>query len=81
MLHELTLRGVSRLLAEGGPTLAIQLLNADLVDVVHIFRSTEPVGGSIVALNMDKFAPSSRPVGFDGGKWEIWNKPIMWHNT
>jgi riboflavin biosynthesis pyrimidine reductase len=81
MLHELTLRGVTRLLAEGGPTLAIQLLNADLVDVVHVFRSTEPVGGSIVALNMDKFAPAPRPVGFDGGKWEIWNKPIMWHNT
>lgn len=76
LLHELTLRGVSRLLVEGGPTLAMQLLNDDLVDVVHIFRSTKPVGGSIVALNMDKFRTAPILVDFDGGIWEIWDKPI-----
>jgi diaminohydroxyphosphoribosylaminopyrimidine deaminase/5-amino-6-(5-phosphoribosylamino)uracil reductase len=77
MLHELTLRGVTRLLAEGGPRVAMQLLNADLVDVVHIFRSAEPAGGSIVSLNMEKFGSAPRLVDFDGGKWEIWNKPII----
>jgi hypothetical protein len=54
----------------------MQLLNDDLVDVVHIFRSTKPVGGSIVALNMDKFRTAPILVDFDGGIWEIWDKPI-----
>jgi len=76
MLHELTLRGVCRLLVEGGATLASRMLQNDLVDVLHIFRSNKPVGGSIVTLNVGSFVSPSSLVQFDGGVWEIWYKKI-----
>jgi diaminohydroxyphosphoribosylaminopyrimidine deaminase/5-amino-6-(5-phosphoribosylamino)uracil reductase len=71
MLHELTLSGVCRLLVEGGATLASQLLQNDLVDVLHIFRGAKPVGGSIVKLNAGAFGSPTRFVQFDGGVWEV----------
>jgi diaminohydroxyphosphoribosylaminopyrimidine deaminase/5-amino-6-(5-phosphoribosylamino)uracil reductase len=37
-------RGITRLMVEGGPTLAAALLAADLVDAAHIFRSPAIVG-------------------------------------
>jgi diaminohydroxyphosphoribosylaminopyrimidine deaminase/5-amino-6-(5-phosphoribosylamino)uracil reductase len=74
LLHELTLRDVSRLLAEGGRTLAMELLKADLVDVIHVFRSTKPAGGPTVILDAAKLAPPPKMARFDGGVWEVWER-------
>jgi len=74
LLHELTLRGVCRLLVEGGPTLALQMLQDDLVDVLHIFRGAKPMGGSIVKPDTGKLGLTSKLARFDGGTWEIWNR-------
>jgi diaminohydroxyphosphoribosylaminopyrimidine deaminase/5-amino-6-(5-phosphoribosylamino)uracil reductase len=38
-------RGISRLMVEGGPTLAAALLTADLIDDAVLFRSDKVVGG------------------------------------
>jgi len=74
LLIELGLRGLNRLLAEGGPTLARQLLNENLVDVLHIFRSTKPAGGNAVMLDTTRFGKPAMQAGFDGGVWEVWER-------
>jgi len=74
LLHELGLRGACRLLAEGGPTLAKQLLIEDLVDVMHIFRSTKPAGGDAVILGTARFGQVAMQAEFDGGVWEVWKR-------
>jgi len=74
LLQELTVRGVCRLLVEGGATLASQMIQNDLADVLHIFHGTKPAGGSIVKLNVSSFGSPSSLVQFDGGVWEIWYK-------
>jgi len=74
LLIELGLRGACRLLAEGGPTLARQLLDESLVDVLHLFRSAKPAGGEAVLLDTARFGKSATQVGFDGGVWEIWER-------
>ncbi len=51
LLHELSSRGVGRVLVEGGAKTAQAFLNAGLVDKIHLFRSTKPAGG--VILNLD----------------------------
>jgi diaminohydroxyphosphoribosylaminopyrimidine deaminase / 5-amino-6-(5-phosphoribosylamino)uracil reductase len=44
--------GITRLMVEGGPTLAAALLRADLVDEAHLFRSSTIVGaGGIDAMD------------------------------
>jgi len=70
LLHELALKGICRLLVEGGPTLAAQLLKEDLVDVLHIFCSDRPAGGQTVTLDTGKFGSRSICARFDGGCWE-----------
>jgi diaminohydroxyphosphoribosylaminopyrimidine deaminase / 5-amino-6-(5-phosphoribosylamino)uracil reductase len=44
MLHVLGERGITRLMVEGGPTVAASLVAADLVDEAAIFRSTVTIG-------------------------------------
>jgi len=44
-LHQLFNRGIVSLMCEGGATLAGQLLQADLVDRLHIFRAPKVLGG------------------------------------
>lgn len=44
VLKLIAARGVTRLMVEGGPTLAAELLAADLVDEAHLFRSPTHVG-------------------------------------
>jgi diaminohydroxyphosphoribosylaminopyrimidine deaminase/5-amino-6-(5-phosphoribosylamino)uracil reductase len=76
LLHELTLRNVCRLLVEGGRQLAIELLKADFVDVLHIFHSNKSAGGDIVELDSEKFTVPSKSLGFNGGVWEIWERSV-----
>jgi diaminohydroxyphosphoribosylaminopyrimidine deaminase/5-amino-6-(5-phosphoribosylamino)uracil reductase len=70
LLHEAALKGVCRLLAEGGPTLAAQLLAEGLVDILHVFRSDRPVGGQAVALGAAWLGKRTICASFDGGHWE-----------
>ncbi len=44
VLKRLADRGITRLLVEGGPTLAAALIAADLVDAAVLFHSAKPVG-------------------------------------
>jgi diaminohydroxyphosphoribosylaminopyrimidine deaminase/5-amino-6-(5-phosphoribosylamino)uracil reductase len=44
-LHELARRGITRLLVEGGPSVAQAFLEADLVDEAVIYRGAKPAGG------------------------------------
>ena len=74
LLIELGLRGATKLLAEGGPTLARQLLDEDLVDVLHIFRSAKPAGGCAVMLDTGRLCKSATQAEFSGGVWEIWER-------
>ncbi|MGH6674220.1 MAG: bifunctional diaminohydroxyphosphoribosylaminopyrimidine deaminase/5-amino-6-(5-phosphoribosylamino)uracil reductase RibD [Xanthobacteraceae bacterium] len=67
-------RGLTRLMLEGGPTLAASLLQADLVDEAHLFHSTSIVGADGIdgfdAATAAAFArklklAGSEPVGSD----------------
>jgi len=48
MLRRLAEEGITRLLAEGGATVARSLLEADLADEILLFRSRERLGGELV---------------------------------
>ena len=50
MLHALAGRGITRLMVEGGPTVAAAFVAADLVDEAALFRSPNPLGEGIDAL-------------------------------
>jgi diaminohydroxyphosphoribosylaminopyrimidine deaminase/5-amino-6-(5-phosphoribosylamino)uracil reductase len=50
VLQALGARGITRLMVEGGPTVAAAFLAADLVDEVALFRSPNPLGEGIDAL-------------------------------
>jgi diaminohydroxyphosphoribosylaminopyrimidine deaminase / 5-amino-6-(5-phosphoribosylamino)uracil reductase len=66
-------RGITRLMVEGGPTLAAAFIVADLVDVAQLFRAPAIVGDGIDALNEATAATftrqlkqrTSEPVGVD----------------
>jgi diaminohydroxyphosphoribosylaminopyrimidine deaminase/5-amino-6-(5-phosphoribosylamino)uracil reductase len=50
VLKALAERGITRLMVEGGPTVAAAFVQADLVDEVALFRSPNPLGQGIDAL-------------------------------
>ena len=50
VLTALAERGITRLMVEGGPTVAAAFVKADLVDEVALFRSPKPLGDGIDAL-------------------------------
>ena len=51
MLKSIAARGITRLMVEGGPTLAAAFVAADLVDAANLFHSSKRVGpGGIDAL-------------------------------
>jgi diaminohydroxyphosphoribosylaminopyrimidine deaminase/5-amino-6-(5-phosphoribosylamino)uracil reductase len=62
-------RGVTRLMAEGGPTLASALLAADLVDEAQLFHSPQIVGADGVdALDADAAAALARQLRHAGSE-------------
>ncbi len=75
LLHELSSKGVARVLAEGGAILAEALLRAGLVDEVHLFRSTYPAGGPPFNVRLidtwDLLAHSPWAAGDHFGTWDI----------
>lgn len=56
--------GITRLLVEGGPTVARSFLDAGLVDEAMIFRGSEPIGGAglrpLVDRGLEEFADTAR---------------------
>jgi diaminohydroxyphosphoribosylaminopyrimidine deaminase/5-amino-6-(5-phosphoribosylamino)uracil reductase len=73
-LKRIAARGVTRLMVEGGPTLAASLFTADLVDELHVFTSSKIVGAdgidafngpAAVALASKLEEVKSEPVGAD----------------
>jgi diaminohydroxyphosphoribosylaminopyrimidine deaminase / 5-amino-6-(5-phosphoribosylamino)uracil reductase len=74
VLKLLASRGITRLMVEGGPTLAATLIGADLVDEVILFHSPKIIGDDgVVALNAQArqtlerrlMRISTEPVGSD----------------
>jgi diaminohydroxyphosphoribosylaminopyrimidine deaminase/5-amino-6-(5-phosphoribosylamino)uracil reductase len=50
VLKALADRGITRLMVEGGPTIAAAFVRADLVDEAAVFHSSNPIGEGIDAL-------------------------------
>ena len=50
VLRALADRGITRLMVEAGPIVSAAFVAADLVDEVALFRSPEPLGEGIAAL-------------------------------
>ena len=75
LLHELSSRGVGRVLVEGGAKTAQAFLEAGFVDEIHLFRSTKPAGGVII--NLDGISGWSLmteipwTAGEQAGTWDI----------
>jgi diaminohydroxyphosphoribosylaminopyrimidine deaminase/5-amino-6-(5-phosphoribosylamino)uracil reductase len=64
ILRTLAGRGVTRLMIEGGPTIAAAFVRADLVDEAAIFRGPEPIGaegiGALEGLPIEALTQSGR---------------------
>jgi diaminohydroxyphosphoribosylaminopyrimidine deaminase/5-amino-6-(5-phosphoribosylamino)uracil reductase len=72
LLHELTARGVGRVLVEGGATLAGAFLSQGLVDEFHRFQSTKPAGGSPPGLHLPDTWRHQATGTWPDGRWEVW---------
>lgn len=72
LLHELAARGASRVLVEGGGTLARAFLDLGLVDEFHRFQSATPAGGSPVPLALPEAWRCRATGAWPTGRWEVW---------
>jgi diaminohydroxyphosphoribosylaminopyrimidine deaminase / 5-amino-6-(5-phosphoribosylamino)uracil reductase len=77
VLRSLAQDGVTRVLVEGGPTIASALLAADLVDEVVIARGTEPLGAG----GRMPFGDRGLEVLDDAGRWELAEKRMLGTDT
>lgn len=71
ILSELANRGITRLLVEGGPTIAASFMDSGLVDEVAHYRGPEPVG----AAGIVPFAG----MGLEGALEKGWAKTVETH--
>lgn len=72
LLHELTARGVGRVLVEGGGTLASAFLAQGLVDEFHRFQSMKPAGGGPLFLHLPGTWRHRAAGTWPEGRWEVW---------
>ena len=77
VLRSLAQDGVTRVLVEGGPTIASALLAADLVDEVVIARGTEALGTS----GRQPFGDRGLEVLDDAGRWQPAEKRMLGADT
>jgi diaminohydroxyphosphoribosylaminopyrimidine deaminase/5-amino-6-(5-phosphoribosylamino)uracil reductase len=67
VLKALAERGVTRLMVEGGPTVAAAFVNAGLVDEVALFHSPNPLGADAIdgleGLPLDALTRALTPIG------------------
>ena len=75
LLHELSSRGVGRVLVEGGAKTARAFLDGGFVDEIHLFRSTKPAGGIIINLDgisgWTLLTATPWTLGEQTGTWDI----------
>ncbi len=69
--------GVTRVLVEGGPTIAGALLASDLADEVIIARGTEPLGSA----GRKPFGDSGLEVLTDAGRWHLLDRRMVGTDT
>lgn len=72
LLHELVARGVSRVLVEGGATLARGFLAQGLVDEFHRFEADVPAGGPPFTLDTPNTWRRMASASWGGGRWGVW---------
>src|SRR5262245_25945194 len=77
VLGTLAQDGVTRVLVEGGPTIASALLAADLVDEVVIAQGTEPVGAG----GRKPFDERGLEVLDDAGRWQLAERRTLGADT
>ncbi len=77
VLASLARDGVTRVLAEGGPTIASALLAADLVDEVVVARGTEALGAD----GRQPFGEHGVEVLDDAGRWQLAEKRMLGTDT
>jgi diaminohydroxyphosphoribosylaminopyrimidine deaminase / 5-amino-6-(5-phosphoribosylamino)uracil reductase len=77
VLGSLARDGVTRVLVEGGPTIASALLAADLVDEVVIARGTEPLGAD----GRQPFGDRGLEVLDDADRWQLAERRMLGADT
>jgi diaminohydroxyphosphoribosylaminopyrimidine deaminase/5-amino-6-(5-phosphoribosylamino)uracil reductase len=77
VLRSLARDGVTRVLVEGGPTIASALLAADLVDEAVIARGTDPLGAS----GRRPFGDRGLEVLDDAGFWQLAERRMLGADT
>ena len=77
MLQSLAKDGVTRVLVEGGPTIASALVDADLADEVIIARGTEPLG----AAGRKPFGERGLEVLDDASRWRLADERMIGADT
>ena len=83
VLRKLAERGITRLMVEGGPTVAAAFVQADLVDEAALFRSPNPIGADgidaleglpLSALTQSPRLKSGASESVDGDTLERWER-------
>jgi len=77
VLGSLARDGVTRVLVEGGPTIAAALLAADLVDEIVIARGTEPLGAD----GRRPFGDRGLDVLDDAERWQLAERRMLGGDT
>jgi len=77
VLRSLAQDGVTRVLVEGGPTIASALLAADRVDEVVIARGTEALGAN----GRQPFGERGLEVLDDAGRWQLADRRMLGADT
>jgi diaminohydroxyphosphoribosylaminopyrimidine deaminase / 5-amino-6-(5-phosphoribosylamino)uracil reductase len=77
VLGSLARDGVTRVLVEGGPTIAAALLAADLVDEVVIARGAEPLGAD----GRQPFGDRGLDALDDAGRWQLAESRMLGGDT
>jgi len=77
VLRSLAQHGVTRVLVEGGPTIASALLAADLVDEVVIARGTEPLGAN----GRQPFGERGLEMLDDADRWQLAERRMLGADT
>jgi diaminohydroxyphosphoribosylaminopyrimidine deaminase/5-amino-6-(5-phosphoribosylamino)uracil reductase len=72
LLHELAALGASRVLVEGGGTLAAGFLSQGLVNEFHRFHSDLPAHGPALALELPSAWSLRASARWNTGQWEVW---------
>lgn len=74
-LYALAKQGITRVLAEGGPTLTAALLAENLADRVYWYRAPSLIGSAMVAMNAVAHWPAPTVMSLGPDRLEIYDNP------